>query len=82
MMKRKQRPLIISSACGFAAKTSGKSFSRCLTTLANHILRWASLTAQPKAVEDQARFSMGRIYWSVSEARGGQVGSDCRGGLC
>lgn len=61
MMKRKQRPLIISSACGFAAKTSGKPFSRCLTTLANHILRWALLTAQPKAVEDQVRFSMGHI---------------------
>lgn len=44
MMKRKQRPLIVSSACGFVAKASGKPFSRCLAVLANHILRPALLT--------------------------------------
>lgn len=44
MMKRKQRPLIVSSACGFVAKASGKPFSRCLAVLANHILRLALLT--------------------------------------
>lgn len=43
MMKRKQRPLIVSSACGFVAKASGKPFSRCLAVLANHILRLALL---------------------------------------
>lgn len=64
MMKRKQRPLIVSSACGFVAKASGKPFARCLAVLANHILRLALLT-ELNARQRRTSLFLHGTYWLV-----------------